>query len=193
MIYITPSEVIEYIFCPRFIYYMNVLKIKQREEKRYLVEKGRKIHDTKIVRNKDYIRKKIGCIDKKLDQYLVSERLKLKGKVDEVLFFENNYAAPLDYKYTFWNKKVYNTYKIQQTLYSLLIIENFRVKVEKAFLVYVRTKNKLVEISITNRLRNRAKTIINEIFDIIEKGFYPKGTSYKRKCCDCTYRNLCFS
>ena len=62
-IFVTPSEVIEYLYCPRFIYFMDVLKIPQHEHKRFLVNKGREIHKLKLVRNKDYIRKKIGAID----------------------------------------------------------------------------------------------------------------------------------
>ncbi|OQY02098.1 MAG: CRISPR-associated protein Cas4 [Desulfobacteraceae bacterium 4572_130] len=191
MIYITPSEVIEYMFCPRFIYYMNVLKIEQNEEDRHLVIKGRNIHNAKMVQNKDYIRKKIGCVDKKIDEYLISEKLRLKGRIDEVLFFENNLAAPLDYKYSFWQNKIFTTYKMQQALYSLLIEENYKKKVERAYLVYVRTKNKLIEIKIGKQQKDKAKKTVEEIFEILEKNYFPNPTKYKNKCFDCTYKNLC--
>ncbi|HON97333.1 MAG TPA: hypothetical protein PK222_03655, partial [Bacteroidales bacterium] len=75
--YITPSEVIEYLFCPRFVYYMNVMKVDQHEHRRALVNKGRDIHKLKLVQNKDYLRKKAGAIDKLNDVYLSSENLKL--------------------------------------------------------------------------------------------------------------------
>ena len=44
---ITISEVMEYLFCPRFIYFMNCLNIPQYEEKRYKVIMGREIHHEK--------------------------------------------------------------------------------------------------------------------------------------------------
>ena len=65
--FITPSEVLEYIFCPRFVYFMSVLKIDQHEHRRHLVNKGRDIHELKLVQNKDYLRAKIGAKDKLLD------------------------------------------------------------------------------------------------------------------------------
>ncbi len=193
MIFVTPSEVIEYLYCPRFAFYINVLKIQQHEHKRFLVNKGRDIHLLKMVRNKEYLRKKIGCTDKKIDVYLTSEKLKLVGRMDEVLFFENKEAAPLDYKYAFWDNKIYKTLKIQQTLYSLLIEEHYNCKVKKAFLVYVRSKNHIEEFKIDAALKLKAKKIIDEIFMILNKNYFPKGTTTKKKCLDCTYKNLCFS
>jgi len=190
-IFVTPSEVIEYLFCPRFIYYMNVLKIEQHEHKRILVNKGRDIHQLKMVRNKEYLRKKIGAIDKKIDVYLTSEKLKLVGRIDEVLFLTDGKAAPLDYKFAFWENRIFKTHKMQQTLYALLIEENFDKKVNKAFLVYVRSKNRLEEIRITENMKIKALEIVNEIFDILNINYFPNKTKDKNKCFDCTYRNLC--
>lgn len=44
-VYITPSEVIEYLYCPRFIYFMNCLGIAQHEDQRFMVLKGREVHE----------------------------------------------------------------------------------------------------------------------------------------------------
>ena len=190
-IFVTPSEVIEFLFCPRFIYYMNVLKIEQHEHKRTLVNKGRNIHQLKMVRNKEYLRKKIGAIDKKLDVYLTSNKLRLVGRMDEVLFLEKDEAASLDYKFAFWENRIYKTLKMQQTLYALLIEENFDKKVNTAYLVYVRSKNHLEEIKISKSMKKEAIKIVNEIFDILNINYFPNKTKDKNKCLDCTYRNLC--
>ena len=189
--FITPSEVIEYMFCPRFVYYLNVLKIDQHEHRRHLVNKGRDIHALKLVQNKDYLRKKAGAVDKLQDVYLGSDRLKLVGRIDEVLFLSDGTAAPLDYKYANWENRIYKTHVIQQALYALLIEENFQKSVNKAFLVYVRSKNHLEEISITHALKTRAQKIVDEIFQLISLSLYPQVKVSQRKCEDCTYRNLC--
>jgi len=190
-IFITPSEVIEYLFCPRFTYFMNVLKVSQHEHRRKLVNKGRNLHDLKLVRNKDYIRSRIGVIDKQQEVYLTSRKMHLVGKIDEVLFLKDNFAAPLDYKFAFWEEKIYKTLKTQQTLYALMIEENFEKTVNKAYLVYVRSKNKLVELEITDKMKYDALKIVDDLFEIIEFNYFPKSTKVKSKCNDCTYRNLC--
>ncbi|MDP2173005.1 MAG: CRISPR-associated protein Cas4 [Candidatus Cloacimonadaceae bacterium] len=190
-IFITPSEVIEHMFCPRFTYFMNVLKVGQHEHRRQLVNKGRLIHENKLVTNKDYLRKKVGADSKLLDVYLSSEQLMLVGKIDEVLFLQDGTAAPLDYKYAFWENRIYNTHIMQQTLYAMLIELQFQRTVNRAFIVYVRSKNHLEQIDITENLKIKAKKVLDDIFNIINLSYYPNAKKSKRKCEDCTYRNIC--
>ncbi len=84
-VFITVSDVMEYLFCPRFIYFMYCLGIPQHEEKRYKVLKGRALHEAREKMNKSYMRKKLQCVRKDVAVYLVSKRNYLKGEVDEVL------------------------------------------------------------------------------------------------------------
>src|SRR5699024_963856 len=144
-----PSQIIEYLYCPRYTYFEYVLRIPQNEEKFYKVMRGREMHDEKLERNKDYLRKKIGVQEKWLDQYLGIENL--RGKVDEVLKLEDGTFAPLDYKFALWKDRVYETYKQQLICYALLIEANFGGTVNKGFLVYVRSKHKLVEVEISEK------------------------------------------
>lgn len=188
---ITPSEIVEYCFCPRFVYFMHSLNIPQYEEKRYKVLKGRQIHEEKIRINQSYLRKKIGCIDKKLDVYLGSETLRVRGVIDEVLFLEDGTAAPLDYKYAEYKDFLFKTHRVQTTLYAMLIKEIFNVKVLKGYICYVRSKNYLVEILFETRDFEKVKVIVDEVFNIIYKGFFPKKLGSNVKCIDCCYKNIC--
>lgn len=190
-IFITPSEVIEYLYCPRFTYFMNVLKIPQHEEQRYKVMKGREMHKEKSKINQEYLRKKIGCTDKETLVYLTSAKYKLKGEVDEVLYLLDGTLAPFDYKFAEYNEFVYKTHKIQSVLYALLIKDNYQKDVKKGFICYIRSNNKLCEILFDKKDFEEAILIIEEIFDIILKGWYPKKTKYLTKCIDCCYRNIC--
>ncbi|MEJ6950735.1 CRISPR-associated protein Cas4 [Natronospora cellulosivora (SeqCode)] len=188
---ITPSEVIEYLYCPRFIYFMSYLKIPQHESNRFKVIMGREVHKTKANINKNYLRKKIGVKDKFIDQKLYSKKYKIHGIVDEVLFLEDGSAASLDYKFAKYKDKTFSTHKYQAVMYSMLIEENFNIRVDKAFIVYVRSKNLLKEFKIDKNQYSKVKEIIDEIIQIIKKGYFPKRTKYKRRCPDCTYRNIC--
>ena len=55
---ITVSDVVEYMYCPRFVYFERVLGIPQHEEKREKVIIGRNIHELKEKINKQSIRNK---------------------------------------------------------------------------------------------------------------------------------------
>ncbi len=186
---LTPSHIIEYLFCPRFTWFEYVLAIPQYEEKNYKVMKGRHLHEDKLRINRDYLRKRIGVVEKHLDQYLTGSQL--RGRVDEVLLLQNGTMAPLDYKFAKYEEKVYNTYKTQLACYAVLIEGNFDRPVERGYLVYTRSRNKLVEVPIGEAEKQEVKRAAKEIMEIIAENKYPKATRYKARCVTCHYRNIC--
>lgn len=185
----TPSHIIQYLYCKRFTYFEHVLKIPQFEEKHYKVLKGRETHEQKATQNIGYLRKRLGVIDKKINQYLTNDLL--RGEVDEILTFKDGTMAALDYKFAEYKNRIYDTYKTQLYCYAWLIEDNFKVKVNKGFLVYTRSNNKLIEIPITEKHKNKVKSCANEINSIILGNRFPKGTTYKSRCAGCSYRNIC--
>ncbi len=186
---VTPSHIIEYLYCPRFTYFEYVLSIPQYEERHYKIQKGRQIHELKLVRNREYLRKKIGAVEKYTDQYLTNGYL--RGKVDEVLLLSDGTMAPLDYKFAVYKERIFETYRTQLYCYALLIEKNFNTSVKKGFLVYVRSRDKLLEVPVTDSDKNKVREAADGIIEIIENNFYPKATKSKKRCVTCTYRNIC--
>lgn len=186
---ITVSHLIEYLFCPRYTFFEYVLRIPQNEDKYFKVRKGREIHEQKEHRNVDYLRKRIGVKEKFLYQYLTNELL--RGEVDEVLLLEDGTMAPLDYKFAEFKDRIFDTYKTQLYCYAWMIESNYGKKVNKGFLVYTRSKHKLVEVPIEEKHIDKVKKDANALLAIIEKGTYPKATKYKKRCLNCTYKNIC--
>jgi len=190
-VYITPSEVIEYIFCPRFIFFMKCLCIPQHEEQRYKVLRGRVLHDERQKINRNYLRKKISCIKKETLVYLTSSRYHLKGEVDEVLTFSDGTVAPLDYKFAEYKDTLYRTHRVQSILYGLLIKDNYNCEVKKGYICYVRSKYLLKEVIFRYEDFQEACAIVDDILRIIQKGYYPKKTKFSARCIDCCYKNIC--
>ncbi|RKY34347.1 MAG: CRISPR-associated protein Cas4 [Candidatus Omnitrophota bacterium] len=188
---ITPSEVIEYLFCPRFTYFLNVLKIKQYEEKRYKVQKGRRVHEDRLRNNKQYLRKKIPMISKEQNVYLAVPELNVRGIVDEILWLKNGNLAPVDYKYSLYKKFAFVTHKIQLCLYGIMIEKTYGKKVERGYIAYIRDSSKTFEIELDASLKQKALLMVNNVLEIISKEKMPKKTSEKARCVDCTYKNMC--
>ena len=187
---ITASHLLEYLFCPRFTYFEYVLDIPQHEDKRFKVEVGREIHKKIRRMNPDYLRKKIGVKEKKSDVYLAGPS-GIRGVIDEILFLNDGTAAPLDYKYAEYKERTFKNHRFQLVFYAQLIKDNFNIQVNKGFIVYTRSRNKLVEVPIHETDFIELSKIICEILDIIQKCRYPKPTKYKKRCPDCCYRNVC--
>ncbi|HRS85726.1 MAG TPA: CRISPR-associated protein Cas4 [Methanothrix sp.] len=190
-IFVTVSDALEYLFCPRFIFFIYCLGIAQHEEQRYKVLKGRELHEVREKVNREYIRKRLNCVRKEVSVYLTSHKHHFKGEVDEVLFLEDGTAAPMDYKYAEYKDIIYRTHKYQAALYGLLIKEHFGVDVKRGFVCYTRSNNYVAEIDLREKDYEKAKQIVHEILMIIQRGYFPEGTKQKARCVDCTYRNIC--
>jgi len=190
-VFVTVSDALEYLFCPRFIFFERCLMVPEHQEKRFKVLKGRELHEIREKVNRDYLRKRLRCTRKEISVYLTSHKYHFKGEVDEVLFLEDGTAAPLDYKYAEFKNTIYKTHKYQAALYGILIMEHFGVDVKKGFVCYTRSNNYVAEIDFRQKDYKKAKEIIYEILMIIQKGYFPEGSKQKARCVDCTYRNIC--
>jgi CRISPR-associated exonuclease Cas4 len=188
---ITPSEVLEHVYCPRFTWFMNVQNIPQHEESRFKVLKGRQVHQRRATENRDYLRRKIGAIKREINVYLGSPVLRLRGVVDEVLWLKDGSMAPLDYKYTESRESAFKTHETQILLYAMLIREVYQTSVNRGYVAYVRDGSQLLEVPVTDESIERMKLLIGEIFDIILSGRLPARTSSRLRCEDCCYKNIC--
>lgn len=189
-VWITPSIVLSYLFCARFIYFMYNMLIPEHQGKRFLVKKGRKIHELKKKVNPGYLRKKLGVVSKQTDVPLYSHTYFINGRIDEILFLNDNTASPIDYKFAY-HKRDFNTFYFQALMYCIMIEENYHIKSPKAFICYTRDKNEIREICYSMKDRLRLEKILKSIRDIITGELFPKKTASKRKCEDCTYRKVC--
>jgi len=186
---VSPSLLMEYWYCPRFIYYMEVLKIRQYEEKRLKVLLGREIHEKKSLQP-EYLRKKLGVIKQEKDVYLSVPELGICGILDEILFFEDGTVSLLDYKFAY-NKHKFKTQFLQNVLYAMLIENNYQTEVEGCYIVYTRDKSDPVRYPITKRDKEKVLETIRQVTRIIREGYYPPATVNRKKCGDCTYRKIC--
>ena len=189
MISLTPSHLIEHRYCPRYTYFEHVLKLPQNEQKYGKVLRGRHVHDQRLERNKNYLRRRLGVVDRTDDCYL--SRPGLRGIIDEVLRLEDGSYAPLDYKFAVWKDKVHATYRLQLTCYALLVEANFPGPVHRGYLVYTRSANRVVAVEIGTSERAEAVRLIDDCRQVIEENHFPKATRNKRQCVTCTYRNVC--
>ncbi len=188
---ITTSDVVEHLFCPRFTYFMNCLQIPQNEDLRYIVLKGREIHEDRAKENRGYLRKKINCVKKEIGVYLASPRIRVRGVVDEVLTFADGTMAPLDYKYTEFRDYLFRTHRFQSAIYALLIRETYQKPVLRGYICYVRGGSTLKEVVYSEKDFSYIYKVVDEIFAIIQQGYYPERTSFRNRCIDCCYRNIC--
>jgi CRISPR-associated exonuclease Cas4 len=188
---LTVTHVLEHLYCPRFTYFEYVLGIAEHQERRALVQKGREVHEERKKINPNYLRKKLGVVERRFDVPMASRTLGVRGSVDEVLTLADGSMAPFDYKFAEDPGLVYHNQKVQSALYGRLIQETFQVPVRRGFLCFVRSKHRIVTLEHTDADYDEARQILKEVLTIIQTGLFPKATAWKARCLDCCYRNIC--
>ena len=158
-IFVTVSDTLEYLFCPRFIFFMHRQCIVQREERRYKVLEGRELHESREKVNRDYVRNKLNCVKKEISVYLTSQKYDFKGEVDEVLFLEDGTVAPLDYKFAKFKDTVYRTQVSGRSLWASHH-EHYVVDVKRCFVCYTRGNHHMEEIAFRQKDFEQARIMV---------------------------------
>lgn len=187
----TVTHLLEHLYCPRYTYFEWVLQIPQRQERRTLVQMGRQVHEERQRINPNYLRKRLGVEHREFGVRMASARLGIRGEVDEVLTLADGTMAPFDYKFAVDPGKVYLNQKMQSVVYGMLIEETFGKPVHRGWLCYIRSKHRLVEVRHTEEDRAEAVRVSREILQVIQWGYLPEATTWKKRCVDCCYRNVC--
>ena len=97
-----------------------------------------------------------------------------------------------------YKEKTFKTYRTQLIFYAQLIKDNFNIPVNRGYIVYTRSKNKLVEVPIQEKDFVELGKIIDEIVAIIlnlKASFWKKADSFMTKnqlskYCDAEFENI---
>ena len=189
-ILLTVSDVLEHLYCPRFTWFEKYQMLPEFQDRRAKVQMGRSLHETRENTNRSYLRKRLNAVDKRIDVSIVSERYCLRGRVDEVLFFDDGTAAPLDYKFARDPGLIYRTLRFQSAIYALLIQEHFQCAVSKGFVVFTRSNNAVRTIEFTPADFQEVGNVLAEMLNIIQNGYLPRRAPPSH-CADCCYRRIC--
>ena len=193
-------EVIDYIYCPRIIYYEKTLKISEskmeafkEEEKKRLEEKGminrRWIWDRLKLR-KQSINNLEQWNNKEFSKELYSQKYYFHGKLDEILYLEEGTIVPLYYHNSKYTAREDEQYKNLMTLFSMLIEENYQIKCQKGYILFLNGSS-LKKIECTTKDFESMKQYINETLNLIETEKYPLEAEGGTKCRDCYYKKIC--
>lgn len=171
---ITATDLVEYSFCPRFLYFERFLIIPEYQEKRFKVQKGREVHQQRQRINPRYLRRRVNCEQRMFAVRLYAEEGLMSGEVDEVLLLKGGSAAPLDYKWAEWKGKIFPSHLLQLAFYSRLIEENYHCSVSFGMLVYVRSKHKLVVVTLLPEHYEQLESAMYAIQQITSNGFFSR-------------------
>ncbi|MBI2546942.1 MAG: CRISPR-associated protein Cas4 [Candidatus Aenigmarchaeota archaeon] len=187
--YITATDLMNYSYCPRIIYYTEVLRDPQFTTKKEF--KGReKEYDYQTKAKRTKVVKQYPKLPKLFKAHLVSERLGIKTIVDSIMIDkEKNEAYPIQAKYSYRPPKLFRGQINQLLMEALLIKECLGYNVPFGFIKFLKSGD-LVKVNLSNK--KDVLELLNEVRDVIEGERFPKATVYKKRCIDCCYKSKCW-
>lgn len=188
-LYLTATDLMKYLYDPRIIYFMYVLKIPQGDTPKRL-EGISKYEKFKISSKRNKIIKELPYLRKLYDIYLASSTYQLATRIDCVAIDDSKREAyPIQIKYSKKPKILYRTQKFQVVMEGLLIEDCLKFNVPYGYIKFLNS-NDFIKVAINSRLKKELFKIFSEIRDIIEKEKFPKATKYKKRNTDNVYKNI---
>ncbi|MBI2650374.1 CRISPR-associated protein Cas4 [Candidatus Woesearchaeota archaeon] len=121
-----------------------------------------------------------------------SDELKLKGIIDQVHVYDNEYV-PFELKTGRTPQDgVWPSHRIQIAAYSLLLQEKFNKPIKEGFVVYLDTKEKR-HIAFNPYMKQEVKQIVNEIIELLESRELPDFCNNENKCRKCGLKQTCYN
>lgn len=188
--FLTATDLMNYSYCPRIIYYVHVLKRPQfTTSKEY---KGReKESDFQHKAKRTKVVKDSPKLPKLFKVTLESEKLGIKTIVDSIMVDkEKNEAYPIQAKYSFKPSKLYRAQLFQIIMESMLIEECLGYKSPFGFIKFLRS-GELVKVD-TEKRRQEVLEAFQSIEKIMATESFPKPTKYRKRCVDCCFKSICW-
>jgi len=185
---IVARDIKDWAYCPRIVFYKNVLKLLKYETTKTIEGKEKEFIFKRQTTRSKIVKKYTLPLFKKYNLNLETEEF--ATKVDCIAIDkENNLAFPIQLKCSFKPNKTYETQRLQLLFEAMLIEKIFGFSSPAGYIKYSKS-NEIVKINLLDR--TRLFGVINKIKEIISKEKFPDATNYKKRCADCFYRRLCY-
>lgn len=191
-VYITGSDIKNYIYCPRIIYFKRVMCVEPILGKQQSYGKLRHIKEIFNESRRKGSYKGISSKRKLFNYRIVSDRLSASAVIDCVIENEDGSFVIIEYKNSISNNgKVYSDHKYQLTFYALLLEDVVKQTIDKGFINYLQD-NKVVKVEITGSMKKYVSRLILLIKNDIEKEKLRPIQVNRKKCYGCGYMHICY-
>ena len=188
MISLRVSDLKQYIYCPRILYFYYVLPVPRKVTRK--MEYGRLEHVEIERLEKRRSLKAYGILEgeRRFHVALASTHLGLHGVLDMMITTRGNNIFPVDFKNSFNPKGLHQKYQI--TAYAMLLEEVYRQPVRFGF-IYLIPLKAIIPVEITHSMREHVKKVLSAIAKIMAEEKMPGYIRSKERCTDCEFRNYC--
>lgn len=182
------SDLKQYIYCPRILYYYYVLPVPRKVTRKMEYGKLEHVEIQRLEKRRSL--RSYGVLDGErfFQIYLESTRLGLHGILDMMIATRDNNIYPVDFKHSLSYRGLHLKYQV--AAYAMLLEEKYQRLVRHGFIYLIPMKT-IVPVEITQSMRGHVKKTLSAIKSIARKERMPGYIRSKERCADCEYRNYC--
>ena len=186
--YFTVTDIKQYRYCPRIIYFTYVQPVPRRVTKLMNFGKERHVETERLEPRR--VVKKYGLEGGKkiFREHFKSEKLCLTGKLD-LSIHTPEAVYPVEFKFTL-EKEPRSNYISQLAAYALLLEEKYGKKIERGFF-YLIPQKRILPVMIKEKDKEKVTESIEKMKDIIAREHFPPPAKGEGKCTDCEWKNFC--
>ncbi len=188
MIPLRVSDLKQYIYCPRILYFYYVLPVPRRITRKMEYGKLEHVEIQQLEKRRGL--KPYGVLDgeRSFHVWLESSRLGLQGVLDMMITSTTGEIYPVEFKHSISKKGLHQKYQL--AAYAMLLEDMFRKPVRYGFLYLIPVKT-IIPLEITCSMREHIKKVLSAIRNLISGERIPGYVRSKHRCCDCEFHNYC--
>ena len=184
---ITPTELRQFHYCPRVVFFARCTPVRRRET--VLMTHGREKHESELLRERRRALSRYDLTEgeRRYDVRLSSAALGLNGELD-LLIVNGAEAYPVEFKNS--RRPPDPGHRLQLCAYALLVEAELGLSCPHGYWHSSVTHETHV-VAFDRRLRNRTATAIEAVRTLIREERCPEPTHRVEKCLECELRNFC--
>lgn len=184
---ITPTELRQFHYCPRVVFFARCTPVRRRET--VLMTHGREKHESELLRERRRALSRYDLTEgeRRYDVRLSNAALGLNGELD-LLIVNGAEAYPVEFKNS--RRPPDPGHRLQLCAYALLVEAALGLNCPHGYWHSSVTHETHV-VAFDRRLRNRTATAIRAVRTLIREERCPEPTHRVEKCLECELRNFC--
>lgn len=188
MLMLRVSDLRQYTYCPRIIYYDYCLPNVRPVT--YKMTAGKLAHDAEQNRERRRSLRPYHLTDgeRHFDVWLEDEALGLRGKVDMAIRREAEESIPIEYKNS--PGRTGQHIVLQLAAYGILLERAWSLPVRRGFVYHIPAR-RAREIALTTALKREVEVLTGEMRAMITGERMPEPARQRRKCPLCEFRRFC--
>jgi CRISPR-associated exonuclease Cas4 len=184
---IAVTELKQWVYCPRIVYYHRVLGTAGKQT--FKMQEARAAQDVveELERRRGLAKYGLAGARRRFDVWMRDARLGLAGKADLLLEAADEVGV-VDFKLT--SGEPGENHVVQLGAYSMLAEAACGLQARQAFMYRI-PDGRLFPIAVTDELRARVLGAVREIRRVEETQWYPEMTPVRGRCAECEFANYC--